>query len=46
MSPYLYGYIGGVMAYKTIIDGQYSKDIQVPIKIVDKSNLSEYNDWR
>jgi len=46
MSPYLYGYIGGVMAYKTIIDGQYSKDIQVPVKVVDKSNLSEYNDWR
>ncbi|UYP01385.1 substrate-binding domain-containing protein [Oceanotoga sp. DSM 15011] len=46
MSPYLYGYIGGVMAYKTIINGNYTTDIQVPIKIVDKSNLKEYHDWK
>lgn len=46
MSPYLYGYIGGVIAYKTIINGQYTTDIQVPIKIIDKSNLNEYGDWK
>ena len=45
-SPYLFGYVGGIAALKSLEKSALPQDISIPIALVSQANLSQFSDWK